>query len=128
MDKHWIHSRAFSQQQVCGVVHVRSTWTLRPASCVLVQRTIHKNLHFKNSITRLFRQLWPYSFRLPRPQQVSMDKHWIHSHAFFQQQVCGVVQVRSAWTLRPGTAHHPQKPALQEFSHSLVSAAVAMGA
>jgi hypothetical protein len=25
--------------------------------CVLVQRTIHKNLHFKNSTTRLFRQL-----------------------------------------------------------------------
>jgi hypothetical protein len=37
--------------------------------CVLVQRAIHKNLHFKNSITRLFRQLWPYSFRLPRPHQ-----------------------------------------------------------
>jgi hypothetical protein len=22
--------------------------------------------------------------------------------------------------LRPGTVHHPQKPALQEFNHSLV--------
>ena len=29
--------------------------------CVLVQRTIHKSLHFKNSITRLFRQLWPWA-------------------------------------------------------------------
>ena len=32
--------------------------------CVLVQCTIHKNLHFKNSTTRLFRQFDSWSWRL----------------------------------------------------------------
>ena len=32
---------------------------------------------------------------------------------------CLRIRIRSASTLRPGTAHHPQTPALQEFNHSL---------
>ena len=38
-----------------GVIQRRSAWTLRPVMCAV--RHIHKNLHFKNAITRLLRQL-----------------------------------------------------------------------
>ena len=46
------YTRAFSSAAGRGVVQVAAH-----ERCVLVQRIIHKSLHFKNSITRLFRQL-----------------------------------------------------------------------
>jgi hypothetical protein len=72
------------------------------ARCVLLQCIIHKNLHFKNSITRCFRQLDNGTCSSKR---VTLESY------------------HSEWTLRPVAVHHPQEPALQEFNHSLFSAA-----
>jgi hypothetical protein len=77
--------------------------------CVLVQCTIHENLRFKNSVTL-------------STSGVSIDS-W-HTRAFTSRPRRG--PGRSAWALRPGTVHHPQKPALQEFNHSVVSTSEAL--
>ena len=53
------YTRAFSSAAGRGVVQVAAH-----ERCVLVQCTIHKNLHFKNSTTRLFQQFDSWSWRL----------------------------------------------------------------
>ena len=47
-----------------------------------------------------------------------VNKHWI-VHSCFQQRVAVWLRSQRVSVASCGTAHHPQKPALQEFNHSL---------
>ena len=101
--------------------------------CVLVQRTMHKNLHFKNSITRRwFRQL------VMAPEVIFGS--YIASPAGVYRTALDAPVLsaagrgvwfagRSAWTLRPGTQRIIHKNLhFKNSTYSLDSAAVAMGA
>jgi hypothetical protein len=74
---------------------------------------IHKNLRFKNSITRFKNSITRSGCdggTAHHPQQPALQE-FNHSLQEFNH---------SLWFRRCGTVHHPQKPALQEFNQSLL--------